>query len=81
MDDGGKVSSGLKLATNNFSQKEVEYLAALLREKYSLKVSVISAGIPNQYNLYFSKSSIKSLVQIIKPYLYPSMYYKFHGYI
>lgn len=81
MEDGGKVSSGLKIATNSFSNREVEYLAILLRNKYGLKVSVISTGNINQYNLYFSKSTMKILALIVKPYLHPSMYYKFNGYI
>lgn len=81
MDYEGKVSSGLKLATNSFSKREVEYLAILLRNKYGLKVSVISAGKINQYNLYFSKSTMKILTQIVKPYLHPTMYYKFNGYL
>jgi ubiquinol-cytochrome c reductase cytochrome b subunit len=81
MDDGVKVSSGLKIATNSFSKSEVEELAILLRNKYGLKVSIISAGYINQYNLYFSKSTMKTLAQIIKPYLHTSMYYKFNGYI
>jgi ubiquinol-cytochrome c reductase cytochrome b subunit len=78
-DKGGKVSSGLKIATNNFSYDEVNFLAKILRDKYNLKVSVIKAGALNQYNLYISKSSIKNLVEIIKPYLHPSMYYKLNG--
>lgn len=81
MDDGGKVSSGLKIATNSFSKDEVEYLASILRNKYSFKVSVNSAGCINQYNLYFSKSTMKLLGEIIKPYLHTSMYYKLNGYI
>lgn len=81
MDDGGKVSSGLKIATNNFSFNEVENLANILKQKYNLKTSVIKAGAINQYNLYISKSSMNNLVKIIKPYLHTSMYYKLNGYI
>jgi LAGLIDADG DNA endonuclease family len=81
MDDGGRVSSGLKIATNSFTKNEVEYLSTLLKNKYGFKVSVISAGKLNQYNLYFSKSSMNLLAQIVKPYLHPSMYYKLNGYI
>ena len=58
-----------------------EYLSTLLINKYGFKVSVISAGKINQYNLYVSKNSMKKLSQIIKPYLHPSMYYKLNGYI
>lgn len=81
MDDGGKVSSGLKIATNNFSLNEVEFLAKILRNKYNLKTSIIKTGSLNQYNLYISKSSMNDLVEIIKPYLHNSMYYKLNGYI
>jgi ubiquinol-cytochrome c reductase cytochrome b subunit len=80
-DDGGKLSSGLKIATNNFTFDEVNVLAKVLRDKYNLKVSVVKAGALNQYILYISKSSMKDLVEIIKPYLHPSMYYKLNGYI
>jgi len=80
-DDGGKVSSGLKIATNNFSYDEVNILAKILRDKYNFKVSVVKAGALNQYNLYISKSSMYNLVEIIKPYLHHSMYYKLNGYI
>ena len=81
MDDGGKSSSGLKIATNNFSLDEVENLANILRKKYNLKTSVIKTGALNQYNIYISKTSMKDLVEIIKPYFQTSMYYKLNGYI
>ena len=79
MDDGGKASSGLKIATNSFSLDEVENLANILRKKYNLKTSVIKTGALNQYNLYISKTSMKDLVEIIKPYFHSSMYYKLNG--
>ena len=81
MDDGGKASSGLKIATNSFSLDEVENLANILRKKYNLKTSVIKTGALNQYNLYISKTSVKDLVEIIKPYFHSSMYYKLNGHI
>ena len=81
MDDGGKAFSGLKIATNRFSLDEVENLANILRKKYNLKTSVIKTGALNQYNLYISKTSMKDLVEIIKPYFHSSMYYKLNGHI
>ena len=81
MDDGGKASSGLKIATNSFSLDEVENLANILRKKYNLKTSVIKTGALNQYNLYISKTTMKDLVEIIKPYFHSSMYYKLNGHI
>ncbi len=78
-DDGGKSSSGLKIATNNFTFEEVNNLALILRNKYNLKVSVVKAGALNQYNLYISKYSMKDLVEIIKPYLHTSNYNLFNS--
>lgn len=81
-DDGGKVSSGLKIATNSFTFEEVKFLAEVLRVKYKLKVSVIKANSKvNQYNLYISKYSMENLAYLIKPYLHTTMYYKLNGYI
>ena len=80
-DDGGKLGSGLKIATNNFSYEEVLFLADILRRKYNLKVSVLKSGVLSQYVLYISKSSMNNLIEIVKPYFHPSMYYKLNGYI
>lgn len=81
MDDGGLVSSGLKLATNSFNKQDVEFLRKVLYNKYSLKVSVVSAGAPDQYNIYISKDSMPLLASIIKPHMHPSMYYKLNGHL
>jgi ubiquinol-cytochrome c reductase cytochrome b subunit len=81
MDDGGKVSSGIKFATNSFTKDEVQMLANILNKKYGLKASVISAGALNQYNIYISSISMPLLAQIVFPHLHPSMYYKLNGHI
>lgn len=80
-DDGCKASSGLKIATNSFTYEEVNFLCEVLREKYQFKVSVHKTGALNQYNIYFSKNSMNKLVELIKPYMDKSMYYKLNGYI
>jgi len=76
-DDGAKVSSGIKLCTNGFVYKDVEFLSSLLREKYGLKTSINKTGAINQYVIYINKSSIEDFYEIVKPYLHPSMKYKF----
>ena len=81
MDDGSRLSSGLKIATNIFTINEVEFLANILRNKYNLKTSIIKTGALDQYNIYIPKSSMNDLVNIIRPFLHTSMYYKFYGYI
>ncbi|OXT14579.1 hypothetical protein B9K06_25695, partial [Bacillus sp. OG2] len=44
MEDGGKVGSGLKLATNSFKYSDVLYLKDVLQKKYNLKVSIQKTG-------------------------------------
>jgi hypothetical protein len=46
------MGSGVSLCTNCFTHEECLYLAALLSEKFGLRVSVIGAGAPNQFRLY-----------------------------
>jgi ubiquinol-cytochrome c reductase cytochrome b subunit len=81
MDDGSIVSSGLKLATNSFNQTEILMLCDILKRKYNLNASIISAGVPNQYNIYISKYSMKALTNIVGPYMHPSMYYKLNTHL
>jgi ubiquinol-cytochrome c reductase cytochrome b subunit len=80
-DDGSIVSSGLKIATNSFNQAEVLMLCDILKRKYNLKATIISAGVSNQYNIYISKFSIKILTNIVRPYMHPSMYYKLNTHL
>lgn len=79
-DDGGKVSSGLKIATNSYTLEEVQFLCEILNNKYQFNTRPQSAGVSNQYIIYFPKSSIETLSKLIKPYMVPSMYYKLNGY-
>lgn len=75
-DDGGKVSSGFKFATNCFTLEDTTRLANLLTTKYNLKTSVHSAGVTNQFVIYIHKESIKTLQDIVSPYVVNSMKYK-----
>jgi hypothetical protein len=52
MDDGAKVSKGLKLCTNSFTYSECLILIKALDDNFNLKVSVQSAGSKDQYILY-----------------------------
>ena len=86
MDDGSKGSSGLKLATNNFSEQEVVTLINILYAKYNLKSSLqlvknSALDINKQYIIYISKYSMSDLSHIVKPHLHPSMKYKLNGYL
>jgi len=78
-DDGGKVSAGLKIATNSYTLQEVEFLCKVLNDKYQFTTRPNSAGVPDQYVIYFPKSSINTLSKLIKPYMIPSMYSKLNN--
>src|SRR5690606_12660961 len=65
MDDGSIVSSGLKIATNSFTNEDVQLLCNVLKEKYGIKATVILAGAKSkdQYFVYISKFSMAKLAQ------------------
>jgi ubiquinol-cytochrome c reductase cytochrome b subunit len=83
MDDGAKVSSGIKIATNNFTLTEVKLLCSILNTKYNLNVTPNAAGDikKEQYVIYIHKNSMKNLVNIVLPYIHVSMKYKFNNYL
>lgn len=80
MDDGAKVSSGLKFCTNSFTYEDCLKLSNILFKLYGLKTSVHSAGAPKhvetQYNLYVWKQSMPLLRDVVKDHMHPSMLYK-----
>jgi len=78
MDDGAKVSSGIKLLTNNFELTEVIILCNIFTNKYNIVASPNRAGDKNkeQYVIYIHKESMKKLSNIVLPYIHPSMKYK-----
>lgn len=76
MDDGARVSKGIKLCTNSFTYGDSIFLTQILYDKYKIKASLISAG-NNQFNIYIWKESQKLLWDLVKPYIIPEMKYKF----
>jgi LAGLIDADG DNA endonuclease family len=54
MDDGSKVSKGLKLSTNSFKYEDCLLLIKVLNDNFSLKASVQSADnkLKDQYHIY-----------------------------
>jgi ubiquinol-cytochrome c reductase cytochrome b subunit len=76
MDDGARISQGIKLCTNSFSYQDHLYLIDILFTKYHLKASINSAG-NGQYYLYIWKESKPLLWKIVQPYIIPEMKYKF----
>jgi Cytochrome c oxidase subunit III/LAGLIDADG DNA endonuclease family len=77
MDDGTLYKNkGLKFCTNCFTLKEVKFLQNILLEKYHLESSIHKTGNINQYAIYILKSSMNNLINIVKPYIHPTMMYK-----
>jgi hypothetical protein len=80
-EDGGSVSSGLKIATNNFTLDEVLFLCELFWTKFGILASPNKAGVENQWVIYIKKQSMPKLVLLVKDYIVPSMFYKFNNYL
>jgi hypothetical protein len=77
MDDGSLYKNkGLKFFTNCFTLKEIKFLQNILLEKYNLESTIHKTGNINQYNIYILKSSMNNLINIVKPYIHPTMMYK-----
>jgi hypothetical protein len=52
MDDGSKVNSGLKFATNSYTHNDCKILVKVLKDNFNLKASIQSAGVKDQYIIY-----------------------------
>lgn len=76
MDDGAKVSKGLKFCTNSFTYSDCLLLVKALDLNFNLKATVQSAGVPNQYIIYIWKESMPDLREIVSPYIIREMKYK-----
>jgi LAGLIDADG DNA endonuclease family. len=78
MDDGAKVSEGLKLCTNSYTYSDCLLLVRVLKDNFLLKASVQSAGnkTKNQYIIYIWKESMPLLRSIVSPYVISEMKYK-----
>lgn len=72
MDDGYTVGS---MATNCFSEQEVDLLISWMKEKWNIKCN--KQQQLNNFIIYFPQESRYDFEQLIFPYMIPSMYYKF----
>lgn len=79
LDDGYKVKNkGFKFCNNGYSLTEVKLLVSILKDKYELTTTIIKTGALNQYNIYITKSSLNTLIKIVKPFIHESMLYKLY---
>jgi len=79
MDDGSYLKDrGIVLSTPSFTYEEVLFLSKLLEQKFNLKTTIQKGGlIENRFQIYILKESLPHLISLIKPFIIPSMYYKF----
>lgn len=75
-DDGGWAKPGVRIATNSYTNKEVIFLADILRDKFDLVCTVQKIGIVDKYSLYIIGSSVPHLRTLVLPYMPFCMHYK-----
>ena len=68
-------SHGLDLCTNSYSIQDVVLLINVLIIKYRLECT-LQTQQKNQYLIYIQQCSMASLLNIVSPYMHPSMLYK-----
>lgn len=82
MDDGSfnKIKGHLIICTDSYTKEDVLYLISILTNKFNLSCSLINykktKSGNNSYRIRINKSSIPCLIELIKPYMIPSMLYK-----
>lgn len=76
MDDGGYANPGVRIATYNFSLKEVELLISMLKKLYGLNCTMQVLSNRSQANIYIPKSDVPNLIKIVLPHFHKTMYYK-----
>ena len=58
MDDGGWAKPGVRLYTNSFKSKQVEFLAFLLKKKWDLNCTIQKISRANQYSIYILRVNL-----------------------
>ena len=81
MDDGSfnKSKAYLILCTDSYSREEVLHLIDILKNKFNLSAALVSIKKKNKnfyYRVRVNKSSMPHLIELVKPYIIPSMVYK-----
>jgi hypothetical protein len=82
-DDGGACSTGVKIATNCFSENDILLVCEVLKEQYGIVSKPNKSGFSKktfkqQYCLYIHKQSLPILQALVKPFMVNSMLKKIH---
>lgn len=75
MDDGGYTRSRIDISTYSFLLKEIQLLTNSFKSRYGLRVTHYRDR-DKGYRMYFNQKETAKFVQIIRPYIIPSMVYK-----
>lgn len=79
MDDGFKVNNGVGLATESFTEEEVDRLKFILESKFGLLVTKNPRKTKSdlkRFRLFISAKSRKKLHSLVLPFFIPNMLYK-----
>lgn len=77
MCDGARRNESILICTDNFTIYEVVQIMNILRIKFRLDCTMhLDNGYPR---IYILKSSMATLVNLVNPYIIPSMQYKLKG--
>lgn len=74
MDDGNKTLSGFILNTHAYTIHEIELLQMALLTNWNIETSLHKDR--NHYRIYIGSKHKQQFIDIIKPYIHKSMYYK-----
>ena len=75
MGDGSGKSHGLIICTDSYSIEDTIRLINVLIIRYRLECT-LRVHRTNQYRIYIRQTSMPSLLNIVSPYMHPSMLYK-----
>ena len=75
MGDGSVRDYGLIICTDSYTVQDVVRLMNVLMIKFRLECT-LRAHKKNQYRIYIKQGSMALLLNIVSPYMHPSMFYK-----
>jgi hypothetical protein len=76
MGDGTFKNKGISICTDSYTIQDTVRLMNVLIIRYELKCTLHKASNGLGYRIYISRHSVGKVVELVKPYFIPSMYYK-----
>jgi DNA-binding CsgD family transcriptional regulator len=76
LDDGNYYKNIIKLCTYGYSYEEQKLIIKLLEEKFNIDGRIDKRNSRRDYYISLRKNSTKDFINLIEPYIIPSMRYK-----